>query len=204
MQPAFAPTRTDPGLALGAERLSRFDVAGPRYTSYPTADRFVETFGAPQYRQALARHAFDGQGGGGPAPLSLRAHSVLRVGVLLLRLQQGRHQETRARACLPGCPGVRVRSADALLGESQDVVQLHLGGGTPTFLSDAQLDRLMRMLRRGLRLMPGAECSIEVDPRTVTEERLAHLSSLGFDRLSFGVIVFSRPCKIRFEDPAAV
>lgn len=74
MQPAFAPTRTDPGLALGAERLSRFDVAGPRYTSYPTADRFVETFGAPQYRQALARRAFDGQGGGGPAPLSLYVH----------------------------------------------------------------------------------------------------------------------------------
>ena len=188
MQPAFAPARADPGLALGAELLSRFDVAGPRYTSYPTADRFVETFGAAQYRQALARRAFDGQDGSSPAPLSIYVHIPFCESVCYYCACNKivtRHHE-RATAYLDALE-CEFALQTALLGESQDVAQLHLGGGTPTFLSDAELARLMRMLRRGMRLMPGAECSIEVDPRTVTAERLAHLSSLGFDRLSFGV-----------------
>ncbi|RYY68857.1 MAG: oxygen-independent coproporphyrinogen III oxidase, partial [Comamonadaceae bacterium] len=73
------------------------------------------------------------------------------------------------------------------IGVGQAVSQLHLGGGTPTFLSDEELSGLMQMLRRHFALVPGGEYSIEVDPRTVTRDRLAHLASLGFNRLSFGV-----------------
>ncbi|MEY2685322.1 MAG: Oxygen-independent coproporphyrinogen-III oxidase, partial [Pseudomonadota bacterium] len=65
--------------------------------------------------------------------------------------------------------------------------QLHLGGGTPTFLSDAELEDLMAMLRRHFNLVAGGEYSVEVDPRTVTPQRLEHLYRLGFNRLSFGV-----------------
>jgi oxygen-independent coproporphyrinogen-3 oxidase len=64
---------------------------------------------------------------------------------------------------------------------------LHLGGGTPTFLSDAELEDLMAMIRRNFSLVPGGEYSVEVDPRTVTAERLKTLHRLGFNRLSFGV-----------------
>jgi len=67
------------------------------------------------------------------------------------------------------------------------VSQLHFGGGTPTFLSDAELDRLMRALRRDFSIGAEAEMSIEVDPRTVTPARLGHLRALGFNRISFGV-----------------
>jgi oxygen-independent coproporphyrinogen-3 oxidase len=67
------------------------------------------------------------------------------------------------------------------------VSQLHLGGGTPTFLSDAELRELMTMLRRHFDFVPGGEYSVEVDPRTVDENRLAVLAELGFNRLSFGV-----------------
>jgi oxygen-independent coproporphyrinogen-3 oxidase len=67
------------------------------------------------------------------------------------------------------------------------VSQLHFGGGTPTFLSDEGLRELMGMLRRSFSLAPGGEYSIEVDPRTVTVDRLALLAELGFNRLSFGV-----------------
>jgi oxygen-independent coproporphyrinogen-3 oxidase len=74
-----------------------------------------------------------------------------------------------------------------LLGQSQPVSQLHLGGGTPTFLSDDQLRQLMKMLRKQFVLVPGGEYSIEVDPRTVDESRLAVLAELGFNRLSLGV-----------------
>ena len=69
----------------------------------------------------------------------------------------------------------------------QVVSQLHLGGGTPTFLSDDGLRELMSMLKRSFTLAPGGEYSIEVDPRTVNAERLALLAELGFNRLSFGV-----------------
>jgi oxygen-independent coproporphyrinogen-3 oxidase len=75
----------------------------------------------------------------------------------------------------------------AHLGGRPAVSQLHLGGGSPTFLSDDELGELMAMLRRGFDLAPGGEWSIEVDPRTVTEARLQALAALGFNRLSFGV-----------------
>ena len=65
--------------------------------------------------------------------------------------------------------------------------QLHLGGGSPTFLSDVELSDLLDMIKRHFNLTPGGEFSIEVDPRTVTPERLQHLYQLGFNRLSFGV-----------------
>jgi oxygen-independent coproporphyrinogen-3 oxidase len=75
----------------------------------------------------------------------------------------------------------------AHLGLGQVVSQLHLGGGSPTFLSDEELTQLMTMLRRNFHFAPGGEYSLEIDPRTVTRERLAHLAELGFNRLSFGV-----------------
>ncbi len=75
----------------------------------------------------------------------------------------------------------------AHLGLGQVLSQLHLGGGTPTFMSDVQLRALMAMLRRSFSFAPGGEYSIEVDPRTVDVNRLAVLAELGFNRLSFGV-----------------
>ena len=75
----------------------------------------------------------------------------------------------------------------ARLGAGQAVSQLHLGGGTPTFFSDDDLRALMSMLRRSFSMAAGGEYSIEVDPRTVDENRLAALADMGFNRLSFGV-----------------
>ena len=73
------------------------------------------------------------------------------------------------------------------LGTKQIISQLHLGGGSPTFFSDAELSELMTMLKRNFTFAPGGEYSIEVDPRTVNDSRLKHLAELGFNRLSFGV-----------------
>jgi len=75
----------------------------------------------------------------------------------------------------------------AQLGTGRPVSQLHFGGGSPTFLSDPELTRVMTALGSAFRLTPDSEISIEVDPRTVTPSRLAHLRALGFNRLSFGV-----------------
>ncbi|HET9207616.1 MAG TPA: oxygen-independent coproporphyrinogen III oxidase, partial [Burkholderiaceae bacterium] len=73
------------------------------------------------------------------------------------------------------------------LGRGQSVAQVHFGGGSPTFLSDAELQQLLQALRAAFRFTADAEMSIEVDPRTVTPERLRALRSMGFNRLSFGV-----------------
>jgi oxygen-independent coproporphyrinogen-3 oxidase len=75
----------------------------------------------------------------------------------------------------------------AQVGNGQPVTQLHFGGGSPTFLSDAELQRAVGMLRRSFAIGAGTEMSIEVDPRTVTPERLAFCRDLGFNRISFGV-----------------
>ena len=75
----------------------------------------------------------------------------------------------------------------AMLGTHEPVSQLHLGGGSPTFLSDDELAGLMDRLRRSFRVLPNAEISIEVDPRTASRERLRALAAMGFNRVSFGV-----------------
>jgi oxygen-independent coproporphyrinogen III oxidase len=80
---------------------------------------------------------------------------------------------------------VKLHAAE--LGRSHVVQQLHLGGGSPTFLSDDELRDLMALLRGAFVLKPAAEVSIEVDPRTANPERLGHLRAAGFNRISFGV-----------------
>ena len=73
------------------------------------------------------------------------------------------------------------------LGVAQPVTQLHLGGGTPTFLTDDELRALLTLLRGSFALVPGGDYSIEIDPRTVDGRRLAAIAGLGFNRISFGV-----------------
>ncbi len=166
--------------------LERFDVPGPRYTSYPTADRFVEAYGPPEAMQAL-------RSGGGARwahrrALSLYVHIPFCESVCYYCACNKvitRHHE-RAAEYLDALE-TEIGLYAGVLGAGHDVSQLHLGGGTPTFLSDAELERLMKALGRVFRFAAGAELSIEVDPRTVTPERLRTLATLGFNRLSFGV-----------------
>ncbi len=167
--------------------LRRLDVPGPRYTSYPTADRFVEAFGANEYRQALRQRA-QGAVVGGAAPLSLYIHIPFCESLCYYcacnKIITKHH--SRGREYLADLQ----REVDlhvAELGRSQPVSQLHLGGGSPTFLDDHELADLMTMLRGAFKVLPEAEVSIEVDPRTATRERLRNLHAMGFNRVSFGV-----------------
>jgi oxygen-independent coproporphyrinogen-3 oxidase len=168
------------------ELIRRFDVSGPRYTSYPTADRFVEAFTSDHFVQALEQRR-----SGATAmvlPLSLYVHipfcESLSYYCACNKIITKHHE--RGEAYLRYLSR-EVDLHTAHLGVGQTVSQLHLGGGTPTFLSDGELRALMAMLRRSFTLAPGGEYSIEVDPRTVDAGRLATLAELGFNRLSFGV-----------------
>ncbi len=192
-----APTELTPAL------LQRFDVPGPRYTSYPTADRFVEAFGADDYTLALKQRR---NGAVGLArPLSLYVHIPFCESLCYYCACNKivtRHAE-RAQVYLQYLAR-EVALHTAHCGPGQTVSQLHLGGGTPTFLSDEGLAELMGLLRSHFTLQPGGEYSIEVDPRTVTPQRLAFLAQLGFNRLSFGVQDFDPQVQkaVHREQPA--
>ena len=170
---------------VSEDLLRRYDVAGPRYTSYPTADRFVEAFGSGDYLQALAQRF---GAGARVSPISVYIHLPFC--------------ESLCYYC--ACNKVITKHHDraveylrylekeidlhiARIGRGQPVGQLHLGGGSPTFLSDAQLTGLMRLLHENFRFTNSAEISIEVDPRTVDASRIAAIAAMGFNRLSFGV-----------------
>ncbi len=171
---------------LTPELLRRHDVAGPRYTSYPTADRFVEAFGPDDYVRALQQRR-----SGAAAmvlPLSIYVHVPFCESLCYYCACNKiitRHHDRAAEYLRYLSREVDLHTAQ--LGTGQVVSQLHLGGGTPTFLSDAELRELMGMLKRSFTLAPGGEYSIEVDPRTIDASRLDTLAELGFNRLSFGV-----------------
>jgi len=167
--------------------LSRLDVPGPRYTSYPTADRFTDTFGADQYRQALQQRARDTQAGI-VAPLSVYVHIPFCESICYYCACNKvitKHHESAGEYLTALRREVELHLD--VLGRGAPLTQLHFGGGSPTFLSDDELAQLMTVLRDAFGIAPDAEVSIEVDPRTVDEGRLRHLAHLGFNRLSFGV-----------------
>jgi oxygen-independent coproporphyrinogen-3 oxidase len=171
---------------LTPELLTRFDVPGPRYTSYPTADRFVEAFSQLDLHQALELRS---QGLSQKIrPLSIYVHIPFCESLCYYcacnKIITKHHEKAE--------PYLRYLAKEVELytnaiGMGQSVSQLHLGGGTPTFLSDDELRELMSVLKRSFSFVAGGEYSVEVDPRTVNEQRLAMLLELGFNRLSFGV-----------------
>jgi len=171
---------------LPPELLQRYDVPGPRYTSYPTADRFVEAFGEQDYRQALVQRR---QGvASRRLPLSLYVHVPFCESLCYYcacnKIITKHHD--KALTYLDYLEREVALHVDHM-GTGHAVSQLHLGGGSPTFLNDQELERLLAMLRESFNVVPGGETSIEIDPRTVTPARLQHVHRLGFNRLSFGV-----------------
>jgi oxygen-independent coproporphyrinogen-3 oxidase len=166
--------------------LQRMEGPGPRYTSYPTADRF-DAFDAERLQHVFdQRRNLDAEGA--VAPLSLYIHVPFCESVCYYCACNKvitRHHE-RAAPYLDAL-GKEIDLVTDAIGWQRSVAQIHLGGGSPTFLSDAELGELMSALRVAFFVRSDAEISIEIDPRTVTPARLAHLRSLGFNRISFGV-----------------
>lgn len=158
--------------------------SGPRYTSYPTADRFHTGFGVADHVRALAERAASAKA----VPLSLYVHipfceSICYYCACNKVVTRNHGQSDRYLKALAREVTLHAHA----LGSRQPVSQLHFGGGTPTFLDDADLHDLVGILREGFDFTIDAELSIEVDPRTVTPTRLQALADMGFNRLSFGV-----------------
>jgi oxygen-independent coproporphyrinogen-3 oxidase len=177
----------EPPAVPSQDLLQRMDRPGPRYTSYPTADRFTEDFDADALQLVLTeRRHRDEQGLA--TPLSVYVHVPFCESVCYYCACNKvitKHHE-RAAPYLDALER-EIELVTGEIGWQRSVAQVHLGGGSPTFLSDDELSELMLMLRDAFFLQPDAEVSIEVDPRTVTQARLAHLRALGFNRISFGI-----------------
>lgn len=175
---------TFPDIEISESLVRRFDVSGPRYTSYPTADRFDYAFKEERFIPYLQERA---QSDNNP-PLSVYFHLPFCRSLCyfcacnkIITQDHGRSAEY-----------IRYVSKEMELlaphlGKDRRTVQLHLGGGTPTFMSNDELAMLMDETRRHFEFTPDAELGVEIDPRTVNAQTLTFLSSLGFNRCSFGV-----------------
>jgi oxygen-independent coproporphyrinogen-3 oxidase len=162
--------------------LHRFDVPGPRYTSYPTADRFVEAFDAQVLSNWLGKRA------DATAPLSLYVHLPFCATVCYYCACNKviTKDHSRGRDYLTALRKEADLIASRLTG-SRQIEQLHFGGGTPTFLSNDELRELMALLTERFPMAPKGEYSIEVDPRSTPPDKVAVLGELGFNRISVGV-----------------
>jgi len=171
---------------FNTELIKRYDIAGPRYTSYPTAVQFMEGFDA----EAYMRHTTASNNELIPKPLSLYVHlpfchSLCYYCGCMKKVTRHEQQGARYLELLQR----EVEMQGQLFDHDREVIQLHFGGGTPTYHDDKQLQTLVAQLGRHFSLSEddSREFSIEVDPRTISHDRLAHLAHMGFNRISLGV-----------------
>lgn len=171
-------------LVLDQALIGRYDQSGPRYTSYPTAVQFHDGFGPEDYRAAAQRSNASGR------PLSLYFHIPFCDTVCFYCACNKIATKDRARA-QPYLDRVyrEIEMQAALFDSERPVEQLHWGGGTPTFISAAQMRELMAVTGRHFKLLDddSGEYSIEIDPREVTDETIALLREIGFNRMSLGL-----------------
>ncbi len=175
--------------------IAKFNQSGPRYTSYPTADRFNGSFGFGSYLETVAGV----QARRGRAPLSLYIHVPFCASICYYCACNKVITKDRSKAAVYlSYLKKEVSMQGKLFAGMNKVEQLHFGGGTPTYLSDAQMDELMDHLRHWFEFAPDVEgeYSIEVDPRTVNEARIYKLRAQGFNRISMGVQDFDHDVQV--------
>jgi oxygen-independent coproporphyrinogen-3 oxidase len=176
-----------PNANFDVELIRRYEGNGPRYTSYPTARQFQSGFDAATYERAAAHGNDDPI----PSDLSLYVHIPFCKSPCFYcgcNRVITRYPSPGTAAYLD-LLGREAAMQGRLFDRDRKVMQLHFGGGTPTVLSDQELERLLMTLRREFDFCEEAapETSIEVDPRSVIPERMETLADMGFNRASFGI-----------------
>jgi oxygen-independent coproporphyrinogen-3 oxidase len=166
--------------------IRRYDRPGPRYTSYPTALQFSPSFGPDEFL-AAARAS---NAGAPPRPLSIYVHVPFCASpCFYCGCNKIITRDAHRGALYLARVGREIELVGAAFSRRRPVNQLHLGGGTPTFLSSEQIAELLGMLERSFSLSrdDAREFSIEIDPRTVDAAGVARLAALGFNRVSLGI-----------------
>ncbi len=180
--------RVEQRLRFDPELVRKYDRPGPRYTSYPPAPNFTPAVGPAAYAGALAASNTADACGGPPADLSLYVHLPFCRQLCAFCGCTMFVRRDRARGDLYLDTLERELDAVApLLDRRRRVRQVHFGGGTPTFLSPAALERLVAMLEARFSFAPGAELGVEVHPNETRREHLEVLAAHGWNRISVGV-----------------
>ena len=174
----------DTALVFDRALIHKYDKAGPRYTSYPTAVQFHDGFGEAEYREQILTSNASGR------PLSLYLH-IPFCDTVCFYCACNKIVTRNRRHAAPYLDHLyrEIALQGALFDRSRPVTQLHWGGGTPTFISAGEMCELMRVTGEHFHLLndDSGEYSIEVDPRETDDDTLALLRELGFNRLSLGV-----------------
>lgn len=180
-----------PNIQWDIELIKRYDKSGPRYTSYPTAVQFHDGFDVSHYQQAR-----DARNQG---PMSLYVHIPFCAHVCYYcacnKIITKRKEKAQPYLdALYKEMALRSQAYDS----NRPIEQLHWGGGTPTFISHEQMTELMEQLGKHFNLLDSEDrdYSIEIDPRELQPDTLAHLKSLGFNRVSLGVQDFDERVQI--------
>ena len=188
-------TSVPPAVFFDGPLIAKMSQQGPRYTSYPTADRFRAGYGHAEYAAVVGRLGHKGA----RLPLSLYLHIPFCESLCYYCACNKIITKEHDKAVIYLDYLMReISMQSALLGKEQRVEQLHLGGGTPTYLTDAQMEQLMAHLRASFDFADddSGEFSIEIDPRTVDPERIRSLRRQGFNRVSLGVQDFDPEVQI--------
>ncbi len=173
------PVPVEPALDL----VRKYNVPGPRYTSYPTAPQFSDAIDRTALLHEIAVDNKDSA-----SPLSLYFHLPFceslcwycgcTTVITKRRASAGEYVSWLEKELALTTP---------LLDSARPVTQLHFGGGTPTFLPPAEIDRLAAAIRRHFKFAPDSENSVEIDPRRLTKEHVEAFRRLGCNRASLGV-----------------
>ena len=166
--------------------IKKYDKAGPRYTSYPTAVVFNEEFNADAYIEQAKLSNISNKG----QPISLYFHIPFCDTLCFFCACNKIATKKREKADIYlDYLEKEMAILSKLYDKDRLVEQMHFGGGTPTFLTDAQFERMMALIAKYFPLIDTEErdYSIEIDPRSVTKESMAKLAGYGFNRFSLGV-----------------
>ncbi|MFQ5510312.1 MAG: oxygen-independent coproporphyrinogen III oxidase [Candidatus Krumholzibacteriia bacterium] len=172
------------GMSVDLELLQKYDRPGPRYTSYPTAPHFSGALGPDQYREEIVA---SNRGGDLPG-LSLYFHfpfcqSLCYFCGCNMTITHDRNQISDYLSHLRK----EIDLVAGLMGADRRVVQMHWGGGTPTFLTPVQIQETVAHIRKRFHFAGDAEVSIEIDPRRLEDDHLPVIREVGFNRVSYGV-----------------
>jgi oxygen-independent coproporphyrinogen III oxidase len=168
--------------SVSEELLEKYNRPGPRYTSYPTAPVWKDDFGPSELEESYAR------ADALLTPLSLYMHLPFCESLCLFCACNVSIQKDK-RVAIPYLAALKqeIEHVARRVSKQRGVIQFHWGGGTPTYLSPAQMEDLFEYARERFRFAPDAEIGLEVDPRVTSRAHLESLRRIGFNRLSMGI-----------------
>ena len=173
--------------------LKRFNQPGPRYTSYPTAPVFTPEFSGDEFRNEIIATNSNGT----ETPLSLYFHFPFCAKLCYFCGCNMRvtHDRALVRKYLDHLK-MEIDMISAMIAPGRSAIQMHWGGGTPTHLNPDEIREIGNYIRDRFDIAPGIEASVEIDPRNLTEDHVAALNDVAFNRTSFGVQDFNHQVQV--------